>query len=148
MDTQDVNVISNNVDYQKLLKDYESLLTERQIELDKLQGINSILENKIKVLLTNSKTSFLIYSQHILNSVLILISFCSLLTKLLTYDISTIVDSNLKSNEALQKSLLDANGKLTNVVLDHIQKVVDSNGSSPLWSVLQSRLLTLQKVIK
>ena len=66
MDTQDVNVISNNVDYQKLLKDYESLLTERQIELDKLQGINSILENKIKVLLTNSKTSFLIYSQHIL----------------------------------------------------------------------------------
>ena len=52
MDTQDVNVISNNVDYQKLLKDYESLLTERQIELDKLQGINSILENKIKVLLT------------------------------------------------------------------------------------------------
>jgi hypothetical protein len=130
--------------YLQLLSDYESLLNERTPELIRLEQVTKNLETQMSILLKSSKSNslfdlFFLHFNSILTVIVVFILFFYI-NKILTSDTSAIVNASLKSNETVQKTLLDSTESFTNLILKHLQGVIYSNTDKILKNLAKSVL--------
>jgi len=140
----DLNVVSVNEKYLQLLSEYEALLNERILELHRVEQVTKNLETQMSILLKSSKsTSFFdLVSLHFNSILTVIVVFIIFFyrNKMLMSDSSVIVNASLKSNETLQKTLLDSTESFTNLILKHLQGVIDSSTDKILKDLAKSVL--------
>jgi len=132
----DNSIITLNQEYLASLEKYQNLLTEKQVEIEKLEVLKINLEAKLQLLLEKSQHSFLFeFVLSNFNSILSFVVFILvwvLLNKLINHDLTVFLDGNLKSNELIQKNLIDSVSKLLQLSTETLQKAGDDNTGSLL----------------